>query len=70
MKIVNQYDKYIIDENAIEKVLHMVNNGYGCINIDGTRVIYKDTIQTEDGDIIMVHVGDEEECETGIDYAI
>lgn len=72
MRIINQHNKYIIDQSTIEKIQHLITHGYGCIKIDGTKVTYKDTIPAQDGDdeIIIVHVGDDEECEDWSDYVI
>ena len=66
MKIVTQDGKYINEifnygeqsTNYHEKIKHMIDNGYGSIVIDNTRVSYVDTVSTDDGDIVFVNVGD------------
>ena len=59
MKVVNQDGKFIIDQDAVSKIEHMVEHGYGCVIIDDTRVTYSDSYEAEGEQFIVVKVGDD-----------
>ena len=65
MKILTTDGNYINEKynhekqitNYEEKVAHMVNNGYGSIDIDGVRVAYEDYYEVNGEPHVVVKVG-------------
>lgn len=74
MKIINQHNKYINEiykhdkqiTNYTKKVSHMINNGYGSIEIEGKRVSYVDEYTVDGEKFIVVNVGEDQEEEDGL----
>ena len=54
--VINQHDNYITDEAIVEKVLHMVEFGYGSITIGGLVASYNDCQIVEDERVIFINV--------------
>lgn len=76
MKVISKYTKngkkyenHVMDEYIIEKVRHLVENGYGCMMIDGHRVCYEETYEADGEKFIVVNVGDDGQ-EDEVDYQI
>lgn len=57
MKAKNQNNKFIQGKDNLEKIKHMICNGYRSITIGKHIVEHKETLVIDGEDVIIVNVG-------------